>query len=201
VGGREDHTTNNRMELSAAIAGLRSISDKDASVEVFTDSRYLINGITKWVEGWMRKGWITAAKTEVENRDLWEDLYEVSAGRRIGWNYVGGHSGIAGNERCDEIATAFADGKDARLYEGPASSYGIDILDMSHGPAALAQKKSGKSRSGAKAYSYVSLVKGVFKTHATWAECEARVKGVAGAKFKKAFSPGDERDIAKSWGL
>jgi len=201
LGGAERNTTNNRMELSGAIAALAHVSShaaSDAAITLHTDSSYVINGITKWVHGWKKKGWITSTKQEVLNRDLWEKLLAVSAGKKISWSYVGGHSGIAGNERCDEIATSFADGAPTVLYAGPLSGYGRDILNLQASESAVSQKKKSSSHSRAKAYSYLSLVDGKVERHATWAECEARVKGRA-AKFKKSVSLDDEREILRSW--
>jgi ribonuclease HI len=192
LGGREDTTTNNRMEIAAAVNALENLP-VGSSAAVHTDSSYLINGITKWVKGWQANGWMTKAKEEVLNQDLWERLVEAIDGKQISWKYVGGHSGIAGNERCDEIATAFADETYPRLYDGPLSGYKIkNILDLSH----TAEKVSKKSHSKAKAYSYVSLVDGKLMVHQSWVECEARVKGKKGVHFKKALSAEDERAIS-----
>jgi ribonuclease HI len=209
LGGREDHTTNNRMEMSASIEALKKVdaifgdnADKKSGTEniheivLNTDSSYLINGITKWVHGWRRNNWITSQKKDVENRDLWEKLLEVSSGKKISWKYVGGHVGVVGNERCDEIATSFADNNPTELYSGPFSGYKIkNILDVSHNESVSQNKKSSSTRSKAKAYSYVSAVNGDVKIHATWAECEKRVKGVKGARFKKALDAGEESEI------
>ncbi|MBI5134370.1 MAG: ribonuclease HI [Candidatus Taylorbacteria bacterium] len=200
LGGREDHTTNNRMELSAAINALIYVDESidDSEIVLQTDSKYLINGITQWVKGWERNGWKTTAKKDVENRDLWEALSFASKGLSIDWRYVQGHAGHPGNERCDEIATGFADKADVALYHGPKDGYTID-LDAEPSPTTGASKK--KPSSSAKAYSYLSLVDGAFMVHKTWAECEARVKGVRGARFKKSVSPEDERRIKKEWGV
>ena len=130
LGGNEKVTTNNRMELRAALEGLRA-APKDESITVYTDSSYLINGITKWVKGWKRNGWQTKTKDDVLNKDLWMDLDEAAAERTVSWKYVGGHVGILGNERCDHIATAFADGREVKLYGGPLGLYDLpDILNV-----------------------------------------------------------------------
>ncbi len=190
LGGREDNTTNNRMELSAAINGLNAVLSSEEIV-LNTDSSYVINGITKWVNGWIRNGWVTKTKEEVSNRDLWQKLVSASEGKKISWNYVGGHSGILGNERCDVIATSFADDEPTELYNGPFSKYHTqNILDLSK----VVEKANKKSHSKAVAYSYVSMVDGKIEIHKTWAECEGRVKGKK-AKFKKAISSDHEREI------
>jgi len=111
-----------------------------------------------------------------------------------------GHVGVAGNERCDEIATAFADGKNPALYSGPIEKYPVsDILDINENTEVAKTKSSSKSHSRAKAYSYVSMVNGRIQTHQTWNECEARVKGAGGAKFKKAISARQEKEIIAGW--
>jgi len=195
LGGAEDPTTNNRMELKAAIEGLKS-AKKDSVVTVHSDSSYVINGITKWVKGWQRKDWKTMQKKDVENRDLWEELIEAVEGRSVSWKYVGGHVGILGNERCDHIATAFADGRKIPLYKGPLNAYDLpDILDISLDEEKSTKKSSSSSRSRAAAFSYVSSVGGIIETHKTWAECEKRVKGAKGARYKKALTAADEAVI------
>lgn len=196
LGGREDRTTNNRMELSAALHALRRLRDEGLmEASVYTDSKYLIQGITSWVSGWQRNGWVTSAKKDVENRDLWEGLVHASAGLSLSWNHVDGHAGVPANERCDEIATTFADQDPTMLYDGPAKLYGIDLSVIK---AASGAKKPSKKSSGP-AYSYLSLVDGQLNIDKTWAECEKRVKGVRGAKFKKSLSKDDESAIIAEW--
>lgn len=197
LGGREEHTTNNRMELRAAIEALAKIPER-AEVKIYTDSSYLINGITKWVKAWKKIGWVTRAKEEVLNRDLWEKLDLLTEKREISWEYVGGHVGIKGNERCDQIATAFADGRKIDLFAGLFHDYAIkNVLDVQ----AAKIKKESKSRRDAKAYSYISMVKGDIKIHHSWPECEKRVKGVSGARYKKALNAEDEENIIRSFNI
>jgi ribonuclease HI len=105
--GSEPHTTNNRMELRAAIEGLRALKE-DCEVEVVTDSEYLKNGITTWIHGWKRKGWMTAAKKPVVNQDLWKDLDEQVSRHKTQWSWTKGHASHADNNRCDELASAAA---------------------------------------------------------------------------------------------
>ncbi len=203
LGGRENYTTNNRMELTAALEALRVISNYQFpifKITLYADSSYLVNGITKWVHGWRKNGWKTAGKQEVENRDLWERLIEVTDGKKIEWKRIDGHSGVAGNERCDEIATAFADGENPTLYSGNLQNYRMkNILDISRDEGLAQAKRSHRARSNGKPYSYVSSLDGKVVTHATWAECEARVKGVRGAKYQKAFSPEEEVALKNQW--
>jgi ribonuclease HI len=98
-------TTNNRMELLAAIEALTTLK-QPCAVEFYTDSNYLRDGITKWLKGWQRNGWRTQAKQPVKNEDLWRRLESVVAWHTIDWHWVKGHAGQAGNERCDALATA-----------------------------------------------------------------------------------------------
>jgi len=208
LGGAENPTTNNRMELSAAIESLTFLRDLgDAyTIDVRADSSYVINGITKWVVGWERNGWKNSKKEEVLNRDLWEALAEVVAdlklsGSKISWRYTAGHSGIPGNERVDTIATMYADGDAIKLFDGARDEYEVDLDDLEVRATSEKQKKSPeeKARQKMKAYSYVSLVDGKIMTHATWAECEKRVKGMRATKFKKAVSAEDECAIMRAW--
>lgn len=195
LGGAEKETTNNRMEITAAVRALEH-TKAGHQIELHTDSSYLINGITKWIAGWKRNGWKTKTKADVLNRDLWEELHEFVQDRSVKWIYVGGHIGVLGNERCDHIATAFADGRPPKLYSGPLSAYDLpDVLDVSHDQERMKSKKSDSARARGKAYSYVSMVNGLVETHKTWAECEARVKGTKGARYKKAMDPVEEMEI------
>jgi ribonuclease HI len=199
LGDGEGHTTNNRMELSGAISSLSYITKNylsSSSVMVHTDSRYVINGITKWIHGWRKNNWLTSQKEEVLNRDLWEKLFSLTVGKKIEWKYVAGHSGTPGNERCDEIATSFADGNNPSLYKGALANYSVPIFDLSK--VSSAGKKT-KSRSKAKAYSYLSMIGGEIMKHKSWEECEKRVKGKSGARFKKALSAEEEEEILKGW--
>ena len=198
LGGREKHTTNNRMELLGAINGLVSLGSPASKLEIVvnTDSSYVINGITKWVFGWQKNGWKNSMKDDVVNRDLWEELIKASEGKKIKWNYVGGHIGVPGNERCDEIATAFADDADIELFNGNLFDYKIDLFAVKGCQIKIASKSSSKKP----AYSYLSLVNGVLNIDKTWGECEKRVKGVKGnVKFKKSTSVEEEKEILKSW--
>jgi ribonuclease HI len=101
--GGEGHTTNNRMELTAAISALEALK-RPSEVELHTDSQYLRNGVTQWLAGWKRNGWRTADKKPVKNEDLWRRLDEATAQHSIDWRWVKGHAGHAMNERADELA-------------------------------------------------------------------------------------------------
>jgi ribonuclease HI len=136
LGGREPHTTNNRMEMTATLEGLRFVNFtrqdlvkkdmvKNIKVHIKTDSQYVLKGMTEWIQGWQKRGWIGSNKKPVLNRDLWEALLEVSKGLNVTYEYVRGHVGIAGNERADEIATTYADNLELKLYRGSPERYHI----------------------------------------------------------------------------
>lgn len=108
MSGGERDTTNNRMEMTAVIRGLNALIEP-CQVELYSDSKYVIDGITKWVEGWKRRGWINASKKPVRNADLWHDLIEVAAKHEIEWHWVRGHNGHIENERVDQLASDAAE--------------------------------------------------------------------------------------------
>ena len=112
MGGAEAHTTNNRMEMQAAIAALQFLKDVGYTepIELYTDSEYVKNGITQWIHGWKKKGWKTSTGKLVLNPELWQQLDALNT-KQIQWRYVRGHTGNVGNERCDTIARAFSLGK------------------------------------------------------------------------------------------
>lgn len=101
--GGEAATTNNRMELMAAIEGLKALNRR-CQVDLYTDSQYVRKGITEWMAGWKKNGWKTAARKPVKNEDLWRALDEQVARHDIRWHWVKGHSGVPGNERADALA-------------------------------------------------------------------------------------------------
>ena len=108
VSGGEVLTTNNRMELIAAIRSLEALT-KPCRVELHTDSQYVRDGITKWIHGWQRNGWRTADRKPVKNADLWQELLEAARRHRVAWHWVRGHSGHPENDRVDALACAEAD--------------------------------------------------------------------------------------------
>ncbi len=150
LGGRENMTTNNRMELMGAIMGLKEIDGRKwkvesgnnsdslqptthhlqpVSVEVCTDSQYVKKGMTEWIDGWIKKGWKSSTKKPVLNQDLWEALKKEedrlkAGGVHVTWKYVPAHVGVVMNERADTIATMCADdAKELQLYRGPRNEY------------------------------------------------------------------------------
>ncbi|MGI9311746.1 MAG: ribonuclease HI [bacterium] len=116
--GSARETTNNRMELTAAIEALNALR-RDCRVELYTDSQYLQNGVQQWMEKWKRKDWRTADRKPVKNRDLWETLDHLRGRHQIAWHWVKGHAGDVGNERADRLAN---DAIDRMLSSGEAPS-------------------------------------------------------------------------------
>ena len=108
VVGGADGTTNNRMELQAAIEGLRALAEP-TQVQLITDSQYVRNGITQWLPNWVKRGWQTKDKTPVKNQDLWQELSRLTQRHAIEWRWVKGHAGDPLNEECDQFAQAEAD--------------------------------------------------------------------------------------------
>lgn len=213
LGGGSPLTTNNKMELTGAIQALTHLRDVPGPLSIHTDSTYVIQGIEQWMHNWRRRGWKTATGGEVMNREYWEELSGLTAARpprSIAWHYVRGHTGIPGNERVDEIADAFAVQGRVTLYDGPLASYGIQVLDIPDDTSVPARStpagsgtnggtRGGSARSKGPAYSYLSVVDGTPMRHSTWADCERRVSGRSGAKFKKATSEADQAAILRSW--
>ncbi len=203
-GGRQD-TTNNRMEMMAVIKGLSEVVSSKEDVLVLTDSTYVIQGATQWIFGWRKKNWLTAAGNEVSNKDLWLELDRAVVKRqsisKLSWGYVRGHKGIPGNERCDEIGVAYSKKQYIDLYEGSLLNYPIAIHDIPDDLSLPVKKASTEKSSNKKkkAYSYLSLVNGKLNIDKTWPECEARVKGRSGVKFKKSISAEDEKRIIAEW--
>lgn len=106
--GYDPQTTNNRMELTAVIEGLRALN-RTCDVQINTDSKYVMQGISDWISNWKRNGWKTAAKKPVKNYDLWQQLDQEVAGHSVDWKWVKGHSGIEGNELADQLANEAID--------------------------------------------------------------------------------------------
>lgn len=197
LGGREENTTNNRMELTAAHEALAHAAALEPSeIDIYADSSYVIRGALSWGKGWRRNGWITSTKQPVLNRDLWEPFLDLldSLSASVRWHNVGGHVGIGGNERVDEIASGYALGETVPLYTGARSEYPVDLANIDVDERLQEKKSASRSRSKAKAYSYVSEVDGVVQVHRTWAECEQRVRGKK-ARFKKALSKAEEEQM------
>ena len=128
LSGGEPMTTNNRMEMRAAIEALASLK-RPSEVRLHTDSMYLRDGITRWIGNWKRNGWRTADKKPVKNADLWRRLEEELAAHRVEWHWVRGHAGHPENERADALARAAARAEKAALQSGGASPPSIPQVD------------------------------------------------------------------------
>lgn len=133
LGGREDETTNNRMELCSVIEAFRMLAElgvRDYEVTVIADSKYVLDGITKWIDGWKQRGWIKADKKPVLNQDLWMQLDDLKqfleADNKLFFQHVYGHTGEVYNERVDDIARFHAEGKDVELYDGEMPGYLVE---------------------------------------------------------------------------
>ena len=107
--GGNPETTNNQMEMQAALEALKHLKDEDEVIELYTDSNYLRQGITEWIHKWKKNNWKTAAKKPVANRDLWIEISDLNEKMTVEWNWVKGHAGDPGNERADELANMGAE--------------------------------------------------------------------------------------------
>lgn len=108
LSGSDESTTNNRMEMTAVIRGLNALIEP-CDVTIHTDSRYVVDGMTKWIHGWKRNGWVNASKQPVRNAELWHDLIEAAQRHKVHWQWVKGHNGHPENERVDKLASDAAE--------------------------------------------------------------------------------------------
>ncbi len=194
----EERTTNNRMEMMALLEGIREFQMQarafqgPTALHIYIDSSYVVNGCTKWIYSWRKRDWKTIDGKDVLNRDLWEVLDSVCRSLPIStkWNIVPGHSGLPGNEKCDELAVKVQ--KDREFHEKVFSlkDYEFDI-----------RKHPDLNRFRKQDPFYLSYVNGSLERHSSWSECEARVKSRPGAKFKKVKNLHEEEETLKAWGL
>ncbi len=199
IGAYKERTTNNEMELKAVVEALKEIVGKNEFVSIYSDSKYVIEGAKGWIFGWLKNGWKTKAKTDVLNKELWQELLPFLGKVEIEWHKVPGHVGIVGNERADTIASSFAEGKNLLLYKGPKNGYGFNIDDTSYDKEEEKKRSEARKRQSQKAFSYISMVDGEIETHKTWAECENRVKDKKGVRFKKSLNEEEEKEIIKDF--
>jgi ribonuclease HI len=108
ISGGDPDTTNNRMEMTAVIRGLNALIES-CEVDIHTDSKYVLDGMTKWLDGWKKRGWKNASKQPVRNQDLWHELIEAVSRHQVSWTWVKGHNGHLENERADRLASAAAE--------------------------------------------------------------------------------------------
>lgn len=196
--GSHEATTNNRMELLAVMEGIRRVP-QGARAHVFTDSVYVIKGATQWIWGWRRRGWLNSQGEPVANQDLWEEWGRVSAGRKLDWSFVRGHSGHPGNERCDELAVAQTKGQYVTHYRGSRVAYPVPLPVAPSDQDLPNWEKKAQTKS-APAH-YLSFVGGTLQRHASWPECQRAVHGRSGARFKKVQSRDEELAVCKQWGV
>ena len=188
LGGKVAATTNNRMELQAAIAALQMLHTSP-QVTIFTDSRYVIDGVTKWLRAWRRRGWVTSTNTPVKNRDLWMALESLSH-PGVRWQHVYGHRGDPNNERVDTIARACAAGACPPLFCGRSGAPDDPVVvpTATTLPPRTVSKPPARAhvptRAPTPAY-YVSIVHGTAALDTDWPACAARVRGVSGAQYRK----------------
>lgn len=205
LGAGEPSTTNNRMELSGAIHALYLVRGQaSVPVDLYTDSSYVIQGITRWVHGWRRRGWVKQDGQPVLNRDLWEELHRlVEARRKTGpaeFHYVRGHAGVPGNERCDRISVAFAKGERPRLYDGPLLAYRVDLTPPDGDTSVPERPRNAKAAPAPGSVTYLSLVDGQLARHDSWESCKLLVHGRSNARFKKCTSAAEEKATLEAWG-
>jgi ribonuclease HI len=199
IGAGRSLTTNNEMELRAVVEALKHVPADAEGVEIYTDSKYVVEGATGWIFGWMKNGWKTKAKEDVLHKETWQELIELLKKIKVDWHKVPGHVGIIGNERADTIASDLGEGKKVNLYNGPRAGYKYEIENVEYDKQKEIERSAARKRSAQKAYSYVSKVDGVVETHKTWKECEDRVKGKSGVRYKKAVSAGEEKEIIEDF--
>lgn len=192
-----EQTTNNRMELTAVINAIQWLAKRDfEKAAIWTDSKYVQEGLSRWMYGWDRNNWVTQEGSPVSNQDLWKDALQLertlgAIWKKIKLEKLPGHHGILGNERCDKLARECISKHFAETYKGPLSGhpFGMDML-----------KTGAIKPQGLGDFWYISLISGKANRHKTWPECEAFVKNQKGAKFKKVYSIQEETLILKQWG-
>ncbi len=201
-GKGEKKTTNNKMELQAVIEGLRKVPE-NSKIAVFTDSEYVIKGITVWIKKWRLNGWQTSLKKEVENKKIWQALDELTSARQVFFKYVPGHQGFSLNERADEIAVSFYEKKSdsISLFSGLKGEYSIkfEISNFEKEIQNHLEKKPKSKNKNIKAFSYVSLVDGKLAVDYDWENCKKRVFGRK-ALYRKVFNKEEEDALKSEWG-
>lgn len=207
--GSELDTTNNRMELSGLLFGIRKLNKLTwrGSLQVHLDSQYVLSGASAWIFGWQKRGWKTGQGEEVKNSDLWQEiaaeLLGLKGSIKISWYYVRGHTGVSGNERADQLASMACEEQSAD--ESHEQDAGGTVLHLWSGldeetfdPNRNSQSK--RLEKSEKKY-YLSCVEGKIYRDDNWQACEARVKGRPHVKYKKVGSEAEEKEVLRSWGI
>ena len=199
LGSGVPYTTNNQMELQAAIAALRHLGSPPSGTPliVWTDSTYLIQGVTKWSARWILNSWRTQQNTLVINAERWQELLALCRGLCLEWRHVRAHRGHPENTRVDALAVEFALGRSPALYRGSRSQYPLHAAASSLPPSV--PKQSAFRGSPGKSGHYISLINGVLARHAGWEDCRARVHGVPRARFQKIQDPAQEAQVLARW--
>ena len=203
LGGGAAITTNNKMELTGAIQALTRLLGTSGPVAIYTDSTYVIKGIREWVPNWRRRGWKTATGSEVMNRELWEELHSLTtrprAARPSGGTTCAGTSALRETSAATRLPMHSRRSDQSSCTTGHFPVIRLRLAICRTTPAFLRASLPRLARRRVCRYSYLSVVDGKPMRHATWAECEQRVKGRSGALFKKATSEADQADILRSW--
>ncbi len=199
LGGYSRQTTNNIMEMTAAVEALKSVKNQIDQITLYTDSEYLRKGITGWIKNWKRNGWQTKTGGDVKNKELWQELDTLNDAR-ITWKWVKGHADDPNNNRVDEIARSYSHNKPVPLRKGSS-----DIFNTSEKKKDNQQINNNKLKFDfPRIYSakkYLSLVRGELQRHNDWEACKMRTHGASGAKFKGHKNYNDELETAKEWGF
>jgi ribonuclease HI len=195
LGGAEDPSTNNRMELMGLLKGMQEVfklaktEQESRTIRFISDSKYVLDNAATHVKSWAKRGWVLASGGEVKNKELWERVLKgqeelTQLGFRFEYELVKGHSGNEANERADQIAVKFSKKETIELYRGPLQNYSVSV-------------ETGAAFEPI----YLSYVNGVLLRHQTWDACQKAVEGKAGAKYKKVKNSLEERETLKAWGL
>jgi ribonuclease HI len=197
-GAAEASTTNNRMELQAAIEALKVLQTYPQAT-IVTDSRYVIDGLTRWLPNWRRRGWMTTSNTPVKNRQWWMTLAQLNH-PGVRWQHVRGHTGDPNNERVDDIARAFAQGGNPELFCGKIGSRPDPVVAGSGATSAPALPYP-RAPEPPRKVRYISLVQGTVALDDDWGSCAARVRGVSGARYKKVRSAEELAAFCAKYGI
>jgi len=185
LGDAYPYTTNNEMEIVAALNALKSLKNWECPILIYTDSRYLIQSITQWIHLWKKNDWKNSQKKPVIHLQLWKEFLQFPL-HQIQWFHVPGHQGYLGNERADAIAVAFSKGKCPSLFKGPLQKY--PYLKNSHSLTTHASYPC-----------YLAWINGKLKRYSSWKECEYEIKYQSKIPFKKVKSPEEENLVLENW--
>lgn len=186
IGGAIENGTNNEAELQAVVAVLQQAEKEQWSdIVIYTDSKYLIKGATRWVHSWQNNGWTTQQDEPVKNQQLWKAIVSHQQQLSVTYKHVPGHAGVPANERADDIATAFADAASPELFQGSRDQYTVSLDPepqlIEGGPV------------------YLSLLDDEVRQHSSWEACKQRVEGRS-ASFRKVTTEPERDEVLSQWG-